>query len=434
MAMRVGGFTPQDASRIARAVRKAEAGSSVRRARPASQASHFAKILSNDGSGVYSVTLQKWSAADEAMGDVEAVSASGIEAAARDLNGRDSGNVGDICPAWIVRDSENETLVLIDVASGGLVVRDEDDDAVSSVTTLNIDGDGSSIETNITDNGSGEATVVISYSGAGGAYPGAHALLGAEHSDTTTDGPTRGSVIYGNSTPAWDEFTLPSTATLSELLDDVAIAGWSDTDFTSYRLADGTDSPANAQPVAFYLSGGAIYAKVTDANIQAAAGKGVGQDDTFALSVAAVLKYSGNEDKSATIHTGDWRDRGVKLELYPSAGRLTPDTATRLSENVDRDGSGLSASDVQFGAGMWKTDSAAKTTLLTSRRFGDNADSDDVYLELYVDATNGNLIADWVYTNRGSPTAGTVDVYLFLWGWATEKTANCPEANAVAPP
>lgn len=35
-----------------------------------------------------------------------------------------------------------------------------------------------------------------------------HSLLGAYHSDTTSQTPTRGSLIYGNATPLWDELTL----------------------------------------------------------------------------------------------------------------------------------------------------------------------------------------------------------------------------------
>lgn len=42
------------------------------------------------------------------------------------------------------------------------------------------------------------------YTGAGGA----HALLSASHTDTVTQAVSRGSLIYGNSTPAWDELVI----------------------------------------------------------------------------------------------------------------------------------------------------------------------------------------------------------------------------------
>ena len=38
-----------------------------------------------------------------------------------------------------------------------------------------------------------------------------HTLLGTTHSDTTTDAVTRGSLVIGNSTPAWDELVVGSS-------------------------------------------------------------------------------------------------------------------------------------------------------------------------------------------------------------------------------
>lgn len=56
------------------------------------------------------------------------------------------------------------------------------------------------------------------------ATPAAHNLLDAEHGDTTTDGPTRGSIIYSNSTPAWDELTVGAVHT--HLESDGTDAAW----------------------------------------------------------------------------------------------------------------------------------------------------------------------------------------------------------------
>lgn len=44
-----------------------------------------------------------------------------------------------------------------------------------------------------------------------GVTPATHSMLGIYHSDTTTDAVTRGSIIYGNSTPEWDELGYPGS-------------------------------------------------------------------------------------------------------------------------------------------------------------------------------------------------------------------------------
>ncbi len=54
---------------------------------------------------------------------------------------------------------------------------------------------------------------------------GAHTLLnGATHSDTASDSVTRGSLIYGNSTPAWDELVIGAAARV--LRSDGTDAAW----------------------------------------------------------------------------------------------------------------------------------------------------------------------------------------------------------------
>jgi len=92
-----------------------------------------------------------------------------------------------------------------------------------------------------------------------------HNLLSVDHSDTTTDAPTRGSLIYGNSTPAWDELAISASIgstltkvlgtdgtdsgfrTLTNFADDIEIiidhgnlAGLADDDHTQYLLIDGS--------------------------------------------------------------------------------------------------------------------------------------------------------------------------------------------------
>lgn len=64
-----------------------------------------------------------------------------------------------------------------------------------------------------------------------GAFDGAawawsnHDLLGTRHSDTVVNAPTRGSIIIGNATPAWDE--LPWPATNRHLQTDATDVVWS---------------------------------------------------------------------------------------------------------------------------------------------------------------------------------------------------------------
>lgn len=54
-----------------------------------------------------------------------------------------------------------------------------------------------------------------------------HGFLSTAHTDTTTDAATRGSIIYGNSTPKWDELDLGAAGTV--LRSDGTDCGWSAT-------------------------------------------------------------------------------------------------------------------------------------------------------------------------------------------------------------
>lgn len=56
--------------------------------------------------------------------------------------------------------------------------------------------------------------------------PSAHALLGTAHSDTATATVSRGSLIYGNSTPAWDELVVGTTGQV--LQSDGTDVAWGD--------------------------------------------------------------------------------------------------------------------------------------------------------------------------------------------------------------
>ncbi len=71
-----------------------------------------------------------------------------------------------------------------------------------------------------------EGTTWNNFAGGGGAPPLPHNLLSASHGDTVANGPTRGSLIYGNVTLAWDELVLGGIAG-SVLTRDAADVLWS---------------------------------------------------------------------------------------------------------------------------------------------------------------------------------------------------------------
>lgn len=72
---------------------------------------------------------------------------------------------------------------------------------------------------------SGDAEGVI-WSAAGGSAGNTHTILdgGTIHTDTASDAVSRGSLIYGNSTPAWDELTIGAANTV--LKSDGTDAAW----------------------------------------------------------------------------------------------------------------------------------------------------------------------------------------------------------------
>jgi len=107
-----------------------------------------------------------------------------------------------------------------------------------SVDYLWMPADGQAGQAIVTD-GSG----ILSWSDASTAF--SHNLLSATHTDTLTDSPTRGSLIYGNSTPKWDEFVI-GTGFLKG--DGTDVTGWSTvtltTDTTGNYVASITDGLA----------------------------------------------------------------------------------------------------------------------------------------------------------------------------------------------
>ena len=111
----------------------------------------------------------------------------------------------------------------------------------------------------VKDNGSGESVFCFKdedgdefCTNATSGFVVPHTLLNAsEHSDTASDAVSRGSLIYGNSTPKWDELTIGSTGTYlgsdgtdaswraQSTLDHGSIGGLTDDDHAQYLLLVG---------------------------------------------------------------------------------------------------------------------------------------------------------------------------------------------------
>lgn len=93
--------------------------------------------------------------------------------------------------------------------------------------------------------------------------PAAHALLGTSHSDTTTAAVSRGSLIYGNSTPLWDELVIGTAGQV--LQSDGTDIAWSD-DLYMANLAEisaGTGLGNNLFIGAYDVDGAAFFPFIT---------------------------------------------------------------------------------------------------------------------------------------------------------------------------
>ena len=78
-----------------------------------------------------------------------------------------------------------------------------------------------------------DATVLRTLLSSSGVAPTAHALLGSYHSDAVTDAVTRGSLVYGNATPQWDELVIGTAHQLLKVT-----AGGTDPAWTSFDWDD----------------------------------------------------------------------------------------------------------------------------------------------------------------------------------------------------
>lgn len=106
----------------------------------------------------------------------------------------------------------------------------------------------------------------------------AHNLLSPTHSDTTTQSPTRGSLIYGNSTPAWDELTLGASGTI--LRSDGTDVSW--TAFGAVLDDLNTLGAPSADGEFLVATGAGVFAYETLDTARTSLGLGTGDSPTWA--------------------------------------------------------------------------------------------------------------------------------------------------------
>ncbi len=147
----------------------------------------------------------------------------------------------------------------------------------------------------------------------------AHALLSPSHSDTTTDAPTRGSIIYGNSTPAWDE---------------LAAATALGTSATHYLGTDGTDvGYRTTAQVADDIEG--------DIDHGGLAGLGDQLDHTWALYEDGTNPLTGNWSLGGFNLTSVGNITGSDVDVSAGMGSFTGSGTSTFGQIID---SGLTAS------------------------------------------------------------------------------------------
>lgn len=241
----------------------------------------------------------------------------------------------------------------------------------------------------------GTANYVLQSDGTDAAWANpAHALLSTTwHSDTTAQGVTRGSIIYGNSTPKWDELTIGSSG---------------------YVLAsDGTDIAWSLVPThaSRHQSGGADAIKLDDL---AAA------DDNTDLNV------------SSSAHGLCPKSDGSALSFLSGAGTwIKPGMFTLLNESFDS----LSTASIN-GQGSYTYFGAWATTLVGTTTFnvGAHPVSGKMVTITGDTVTEGSSYAEILCSHAIGLGAGTrikfkmrtSDVTLATKGWYLGQAARTP--------
>lgn len=181
---------------------------------------------------------------------------------------------------------------------------------------------------------------------------GGHSLLGPGHTDTVTQTVSRGSLIYGNSTPAWDELTVGAAGSLlrSDGTDvswsvNLKAAGWgrvgSTSDPTNTTAGDFTATRVFAGNVAAAVTGSVLQVASTipsntgsaqaSAWIATTTTPTVGTDADSGLRILNTITL--NQADTSAIHNGiyvtvihsagandGFTHNGVRIELTKSIG------------------------------------------------------------------------------------------------------------------
>lgn len=260
----------------------------------------------------------------------------------------------------------------------------------------------------------------------GGGGVGQHNLLdgGTVHLDTTTDGVTRGSLIYGNATPKWDEFVMPAVTAGSGYIADIKLAGWDGTDFISWALSDGTESNADQTAITFETDGSIIQAYISDDDLKSAT------NSKWAVAAVVKVHFKGDQTVTGTtVDSNDWRDRGVEVWGWPTDVDDEFNTDAELQQNDNKDGGPLATLQLMYTVVHTSSDEdtylisnsyahAAGTIYISANNDGTG---DFVEAELYTDASDsGKLKMDFTHSDPGDQEC---EGFFILWVYGTAKTS-----------
>ena len=160
---------------------------------------------------------------------------------------------------------------------------------------------------------------------AGGGSP--HALLdgGTVHTDTALDGVTRGSLIYGNVTPAWDELVIGAAARL--LRSDGVDASWAQvvltTDVTgTLPVANGGTGVATITTNRLVTGAGTAAMNITDAEYASGVFERQAAGDFVFRAAAGSISVFGINDEG-NIYIGPTTGTTPERSMVPSIDAVT---------------------------------------------------------------------------------------------------------------
>ena len=243
-----------------------------------------------------------------------------------------------------------------------------------------------------------------------------HNLLSVAHGDTTTDTVTRGSLIYGNSTPAWDELVLGASGTI--LRSDGTDASWAATTniTTLGTIVTGTWQATDVG-VAY---GGTGASSLNDlitltthtagnyAAGDAEAGNALTGDTATAFFSAGTIEheYGGLETDISAIANGDFIV-GTGVGTLGLESGATARTSMGLGSIATQN-----ANAVAITGGAWDT-----AGTIDSVTIGGTTPAAGTFTDITIPSGGGNF-----YTLTGTLTDDTTASALFLFGKRKKTT------------